>query len=478
MAVESIAKTLGTGSGIDTTALVQSLVDAQFELKTQQFTSREEKLTAQISAAATHKSNITSFATALASLTRGGTLATQPSSSNAAIVGVTRLSGADLTALNAKIEVRQLAAAHSVATAPVADLEAAVGQGTLTLSFGTATVADGAMTGFTPGSAAPVAIAIDQSNSSLEGIAAAIDAAKAGVTATILSDAGGSRLVIKGASGEARAFTLDVAETPGQEGLSALAIGVGAAGTTIGSAAADAIVAVDGVALRRDSNSISDLVPGVRLDLASAQPGTVVTIGKTLPTSALIQAAQDFVATYNEMYTALDADLDPVGGTLRSDTAAKALKRQMQQLSVAPLVAASGSAPTTLAEIGVRTERDGTLSVDTATLTRALVNYPDAVEKMFAEPVGDATTGNGLTAALNAIASAASDTTRGLGASESNYTKAKSTLDLDKEKALASAEAMRTRLTSQFATMDAKVAAYKSTMSFLESQIEAWNSKG
>ncbi|MDK2767802.1 MAG: flagellar filament capping protein FliD [Sphingomonas sp.] len=475
MAIESIAKTIGTGSGIDTTALVQSLVDAQFELKNAALTKREETLTAQITAAATHKSNITGFATALANLTRGGTLATQPTTSHSSILGVTRLSGANLATLNAKVEVRQLAAPQSAASAAVTDRTAAIGQGTLTLTFGTATVADGAMAGFTAGSAAPVAITIGPDNSSLDGIAAAINAAKAGITASVVTDSGGARLVVKGASGEARAFTLTATETAGHEGLAALNVGIGATGTTIGSAAADAIVAVDGIALRRDGNSISDLVPGVRLDLSSAQPGTIVTIGKAAPTSALLQAAQDFVATYNEVFSALNKDLDPLDGALRGDAAAKAVKRQLQQITIAQVATGAAGEPTTLAQIGIRTERDGTLSVDTAALSRALVDYPEAVERLFAEPVGTNATGNGIAGALNAISATAASTTRGLGASEASYTRAKADLDEDKADVLAKVEDTRTRMTRQFASMDAKVAVYKSTMSFLESQVEAWN---
>lgn len=477
MAVESITKTLGGGSGIDTTALVQSLVDAQFENRNAALTRRDETLTAQISAAATHKSNLTSFAGALTTLSRSGTLATQPTSSNPGLVTVSRLAGADLATLNAKIEVRQLAAPQTASATPVADKTAAVGQGTLTLTFGTATVTDGAMTGFTPGAGTPVAITIGADNSSLEGIAGAINAANAGVTASVLTDSAGSRLVVKGASGEARAFTLTATETAGHEGLATLNIGVGATGTAIGSTAADAIVAIDGVALKRDSNSVADLIPGVKLDLVSAQVGTVVNIGKTFPTSALMQAVSDFVDTYNEVFTALRTDLDPVTGALRQDVAAKALKRQLQQLTLTPIAAGTDGAPTTLSQIGIRTNRDGTIALDSGALSKALVNHPQAVEKMFAQPSGSATAANGLAAALGSIATAAASTSRGLGASEANYTKSKADIAEDKSEALAKAEALRARMTRQFASMDAKVAAYKSTMTFLEGQIDAWNSK-
>ncbi|MEG3181786.1 flagellar filament capping protein FliD [Sphingomonas sp. LT1P40] len=478
MAVESIAKTIGTGSGIDTTALVSQLVEAQFEVKNATLTRREEALTVQISAAATHKSNITTFASALSTLSRSGSLATQPTTSNSAILNVSRLSGASLTNLNARVEVRQLAAPQTAAATPVADKTAAVGRGTLTLTFGTATVTGGSMTAFTPGSGTPVTIAIGENNSSLDGIVAAINTANAGVTASILTDAAGSRLVVKSGTGETRAFTLTATETAGHEGLAALNIGIGATGTTIGSTAADAIVAIDGVQLRRDSNSISDLVPGVKLDLASAQPGTIVNIGKTLPTSALLQSVQDFVDTYNEVFSALRTDLDPVTGSLRADTAAKTLKRQMQQLTLTPIATAGAAgSPTTLSQIGVKTNRDGSLTLDTTALTKALVNHPDAVEKMFAQPSGASTTSNGLSAALDLISGAASSATRGLGASELRYTNAKADIIEDKTEVLEKTEALRTRMTRQFATMDAKVAVYKSTMSFLESQVDAWNSQ-
>ena len=213
----------------------------------------------------------------------------------------------------------------------------------------------------------------------------------------------------------------------------------------------------------------------MKLDLNSAQPGTIVTIGKTLPTTALTNAVQDFIATYNELYTALRTDLNPETGALRTDLAARELRRQLQQLTMAPI---GGGALTKLAEIGVKTNRDGTLMLDNALLTKALVNNPEAVEKMFAEPQGNATTGNGLATALNAIASAATNTQRGLGASEVSYNKAKGELDKDKAEMLAKTEDVRLRMTRQFASMDAKVAVYKKTQDFLKNQIDAWNNRG
>ncbi|MES2986709.1 MAG: flagellar filament capping protein FliD [Pseudomonadota bacterium] len=465
MAIESIAKTLGSGSGIDISALVSSLVDAQYATKQATLDKKSETLTAQISAAATLKSNIATFDSSLKTLINGGSLSTQATSSNTAIVKASALPGASVAGFTGNIEVRALAAAQVTSSGLIADKNAAIGSGSLRLTFGTGTVTDGAMTGFAAGSAAPIDITIP-ANSSLQDIATAINAKKAGATASILTDSSGSRLVLKGNTGEAQAFTLDATGSPG---LDALEVGVGASGTTIGSAAQDAVVAVDGVAVKRSTNTIGDLFVGVKLELQSASVGTKVTLGTQTPTQALGQAVNDFVDTYNELMTSLKEATDPVNGPLKSDNAARTLLRSLKSMTTATL--ASGLAagePTSLAGIGVATQRDGTLKVDTATLGTALINHGGAIEAMFKN-------GTGLSAALGAVSSSASSRDYGLGASETRYNAQKSDLAETKEKALASAESMRTRMTRQFASMDSAVASYKSTQDFLTNQIAAWN---
>ena len=82
---DSIAVTLGAGSGIDTKALVSSLVNAQFGPKTQALSARKDTLAAQISALSQLRSGLTGFSTALTSLVSGGTLSTQPISSDTSV---------------------------------------------------------------------------------------------------------------------------------------------------------------------------------------------------------------------------------------------------------------------------------------------------------------------------------------------------------------------------------------------------------
>src|SRR4051812_41377448 len=106
---DSIAVTLGAGSGIDTKALVSSLVEAQYGAKTKALTARKDNLTAQISALSQLRSGLTGFSSALTSLISGGTLSTQPISADTSVLNVGLLPGANISGLSAGVEVQKLA---------------------------------------------------------------------------------------------------------------------------------------------------------------------------------------------------------------------------------------------------------------------------------------------------------------------------------------------------------------------------------
>ena len=161
-------------------------------------------------------------------------------------------------------------------------------------------------------------------------------------------------------------------------------------------------------------------------------------------------------------------------GARRGDGGAQAMARALTALVTTQLVPAAGNAPRTLAELGVGTNRDGTLTVNATYLATALTTYPAQVEKIFSSGVG--ATNNGLSAALKAIADSVTSTTTGLGASQQRYAKLKTSLSHEQAKVDSAAETMRTRLTRQFAGMDARVNAYKSVQTFLKNQVAAWNS--
>ncbi|MGC5798572.1 flagellar filament capping protein FliD [Sphingomonas sp. NFX23] len=452
-ATQALLKGLSAGSGVDTGTLVTSLVSAQFAARTAALKTKSDTITAQISGVSTLKSTMTGFSTALANLVKGGSLQTQPASSNAAVLTATAASGAKLSGLSSSITVTRLATgqvARTTTAVAAKDRATSLGTGALTLTIGGKDTK------------------IDVGDGSIDAVAAGINASKTGVTASVVTDAnGGAYLSVKGATGSANAFTLK-----GEKGDALDIGGSTATKTSLVSTAQNAQLTVDGIAVERPSNTVSDLVTGVTLQLNGIST-VPVSLTSTPPTDALTQAVNDVVTTYNEVLKTITEQTDPITGNLRADPAAKSLLRSLQALVSKPLVGgAIAGLPRSLSEIGVATNTDGTLRVDSALLAKQLAANPDTIEAMFA-PSG--TNALGLSATLTALTTSATSTVTGLGASTVRYTAAEADVAKQQDKVTDQSAQLTTRLTQQYASMNSRVSAYKSTQTFLTNQIAAWN---
>lgn len=469
-AAQSLLTSLNSGSGIDSATLVSQLVDAQFAAKRAQLTSKYDTLSAQISGAASLKSTITDFNNALANLVKGGTLASQPVVGTPAVLGATLQTGGKVSGLDTSVTVSQLATAQAATSAKIANpASTTFAAGTLSIQIGTASYdANGAMTGFAGnGAAIDVTVA---ANSSLSDIAKAINAAKTGVTATVVNDGqGGAFLSLKGATGAAQAFT--IASSGGDLSRFELSLPAGGSGMSVTTTPKNAKLTVDGVAVERASNEITDLVAGVKLNL-TATGTTQITASRS--TTALTTGIKDFVDTYNQVLATVKEQTDPINGVLRGDPAARGLLKSLQGLTSKVLLpGAAAGAPSSLAAIGVRTNRDGTLSVDEDAVTNAMTNFPDAVESMFAFDGS-----NGIFGAMQSLQLSATSSVYGLGASTSRYTSQRSDVTEAQGKIADKATVATTRLTQQFASMNARVSAYKATQAYMTQQIDMWTKSG
>ncbi len=475
-AANSILTSLGSGSGVDTDSLVGKLVDAQFAAKRAQITAKSEKLTAQISGAATLKSFVSDFAKAVNTLVSGGTLATQPNGSDSKVAGATAISGAPMSAsASATVKVDKLATVQTVTSSKLGKADA-FGTGTLTLKIGTAAYdANGKMTDLTPGKAddgtdLSFDIAIAPPNDTPAGIAAAINARGTGVTASVITDAdGGAFLSLKGQSGNAQAFSLT--GTGGT--LDTLSVGKDAPATTklaVGGQAGNARLSVDGVAVERPSNEISDLVPGVKLTLAGI--GTM-TLSGTRPDGALTNAVKDFVETFNQLLTEVKTQTNAIDGPLRADPAARQLLRNLQGFASKTLLPdAAGGTPSTLAGIGIRTNKtDGSMEIDDAALTKAMKDTPDAIQAMFTPNSFGAT---GINAAMQSLKLSSGSSLYGLTATDTRLRAAQDDLTKQTSKIDDQSTRFSARLTQQYASMNSRVSAYKATQSFMTQQIDGW----
>lgn len=450
--LSSIANNLGFGSGIDTAGLVADLAAASRTPKVQRFDALTRANQAKVSTLAQARSDLDNFADSLAELTAGGTLRSQPVTSDDSAIAVTSNPGTLLGSYAGEIMVSSLAKAQTIYSGYVGSATDPIGQGGMMLSVG----------------GTNYAVTIGSTNDSLSGLAAAINASGSGVRASVVNDADRYRLVLKGESGAAKAFTL-TADTGAAPGLSQFA----SAAMTIGQSASDAAFTVDGVAYTRATNSFSDVVPGMTISLKKADPLARISITLTRPNEILKQTLGDFVSVFNT----LKNDAQSARLANNGNPALRAFERQLGALIAQPLTGDTNIR--SLSDVGISTNRDGTISLNSAKLAAALRDFPDAVEAIF-NPPRDATrtetTDPGIAIALDALRDAAVGSNGALEQVRSYLQREADNIAKNRERMELREDAYRARLEKQYAGMDARIGALKATQSYLEQQIKLWNS--
>jgi flagellar hook-associated protein 2 len=477
--VDNIVNSLNAGSGIDVKALTDSLVAAERDPRVERLDLRQARVEARISALGQLRSWLDGVVSALDSRIRSGALSGIPAVSDPSVLGFTVTPGT--TVRRQQIEVRALAQAQTLSSAAFADVTAPVGEGSLTFRFGSV-AGTAAATGFSAGTLADLAVRIGPDRNSLTGLRDAINdaAAAAGVAveARILSDSGGARLQIRGASGEAAGFVI---EAGGDPLLNRFAFGVGSAGGLERSqAAADARIALDGLELRRAGNRITDLVPGATLTLTRAAPGQPVAIEAQRDAGELGQAVRDLAQTFNEL-RAFGRELSASGvaggtaGALASDNTTRRVLQRLGGLSSEPLVPASRTQPTRLADIGLSVDRTGTFLVDEARLAKAVSEQPAAVEAIITALTarGSATTPAGP---LRQMAEQFRSVEGRAGAPSALQREARA-IAADRALLEARMDRLRDSYTRQFSELDRAVGQSRQLRTYLQQQIDLWTNR-
>jgi flagellar hook-associated protein 2 len=463
----SIVQTLGAGSGIDMTALAESLATAQFAARIDRNTARAELVERQISEAASLKSMILQLASGVGDRVRTGDLSAQPSISNGSVATVSR--GVASGSGSYTLEVTALASAQTLTSPAYVAATAPTGSGGLTLRFGTI-----AGSIFTEDTAHPAATVTIPSGATLSDVAAAINAANTGVSAYVATGTVGAQLMLKGSEGAANAFVLEATEAVGDEGLADLAWTPATAPARRLASSADAAFKLDGLDMTSASNRINDIVPGLSLALTGTNANAPATIRFSEPTAAVSTFMADLTAALNEVVSELKTQANPQSGDLARDSGARAMKRALGQLAGTAIMSGGAAGqPATLADLGLATNRDGSFRLDGARLAATLKASPAAVAAMF-------TTGiRGVYATLDRISrtlTSASDP-GSLSGSVSRYTALKTRLAAEASELAEAQEEMRARMVSRFAGVDARVGTSRSTLSFLQNQIDAWNAQ-
>jgi flagellar hook-associated protein 2 len=280
--------------------------------------------------------------------------------------------------------ISQLAAAETAQSAGFADADTTVvGTGTLSIQLGSVDGGDNFTAGANP------AIDITITDGTLNGIAATINAADAGVTATVVEDAGSFSLVLTANdTGTESAFEITVSDDDGNDsnnqGLSRLTYDHAAGGRlTQTQAARDAAYTINGVAATSTSNANVTIAPGVTAGFLTTG-ATTITVSQDVEN--VKAAAQNLVDAYNNLVSAT--------GGLPDSALARDIAGGAERILARTFSGASGAG--FLGEIGIGKNADGTLGLDTTVLQNAfngdaagvtsLINEAAKAFDDFAEP--------------------------------------------------------------------------------------------
>ncbi len=385
----------GVGSGLDIEGLVTQLVAAERSPVQNRLNRQEIQLKAKISAFGALKGSLSTFQAALSSLTDAQRfMARKVTLSQPGMLTAT--AGTRATAGSYDVEVSQLAKSHSLASGLYASTADVLGTGTLTFRLGTTDYdpLTDAYNGFTANSGAAMAtVTIDSSNNTVAGVRDAINAASIGVKASIVNDGSGYRLLLtSGATGAQNSLQVSVADGDGNHtdaaGLSTLAFNSAATQMTQTVVARDAALTINGLAVTSGSNTVSNAIDDVVLNLTALTSGSPVSISVAQDNATVKAEVVAFVAAYNSFMETVNSQTaynaaTQVGGALLGDATLRTITRQIREM-VGNAVPGLNGALTSFAAIGIVTESDGKLTLNNARFDSALASDFDGVAALFA----------------------------------------------------------------------------------------------
>ena len=470
----SIISALGAGSGVDFIQLAGDLSDATYAFQRTTLEERNDTLEARISAASLLRSTLTDLASALGDRIRNGDLAPRGTVDNSLVASVSTPVGVNPSGTYS-LEVTQLAQSQTLVSQSYTSGEDLVGEGTLTVRFGT--VSGSTFSEDTNQAALDITV---EATDTLETLATKISSQSGGtLDAYVAEGTGGAQLVVKGQDGAVNGFVLEPTSaatspsaSPGD--LSYLAWSPATDAGELRQTSQDALFSLDTVAMSSASNTVTGLPESMTLELTGTNTGLPTTISFSNDTTAITDVMSDFTAALNDLAQLVNENATPLGGTLGNDAGARELKRDLGRLTSEVVMpnAAEGE-PSTLADLGLSINRDGTFSLDTARLNDTLTASPEATAAMFTTGVfGVFATIDGLARDNTLLSDPGS-----LGGSISRYEDQIERND-DRLERIADQQAnLRERLTRDLIRAERDIAASQSTLSFLEQQIDAFNNQ-
>ncbi len=388
---------LGVGSGLDLSGLVENLLAAEREPIENSLNRQEAKLVSDLSGVGLMKASLSGFQSSLGGLSTAASFSTRSiNNGNINALSVSANNGAE--AGNYNINVNTLANSQSLASTAFNSVTDIVGTGTIQIRFGTIT-GPGFASFAVNANQAIQNITIDSSNNTLVGLKDYINNGAFGVTAAIINDGSGYRITLTSDdTGVANALEISITDTGDANntdtaGLSALAYNASATNLTETQVATDASISVNGLAISSATNTLNEVIEGVTLNLLGTTASTfALTISES--TDQLKSSIRDMVGAYNDMIVSLN-DLSSAGspttqaGILFGDASLRNFTNGLFREMTSTVDGLSGNI-SALSNIGITTQSDGTLAVDEGRFGSVIDANPTDTVALFA-PLGQAT---------------------------------------------------------------------------------------
>jgi len=411
----------GLGSGLDVTSIISQLMTIEKQPLIA-LNKEESSINAKISSFGKIQNTLATLRDKSAAFNStelwGNTSTTL---SDASVATVTSISGKSGATGSYSLQVDALASAQTVSSTAFASSASQLSEGTLTIDIGSWT-GGAPPTAFTSKTGTSgITISIGSGDVSLGSIRDKINAAAAGVTAGIVTDASGSRLTLRStATGAENAFRVSVNETNDDgnaaTGLSALAFDATsmASPMALSQRARNASAVVNGISVTSASNTLDGVVEGVsiKLNKTTTSPIEMTVAADFTDVKAKIN---DFMSAYNGMVDQIKTETKydaatKTAGKLQSDRTAIGLLNKMQSLLHDSFTGTGSGSLSRLSDIGLSLNATGRLELKSSKLDDALANPSQVKALLNGGSTGDSTAMTGFAKRFRAFADAAQGT--------------------------------------------------------------------
>lgn len=355
----------GLATGLETSSIIEQLMEIERTPITRLETD-QTWLNNRLDAYKELDTKLKSFADKIKNLNFSSTLLQRTAKQSSSEYLSASVNSKAITGASYQVEVQSLAQVQkSVSVAGYANKTSSIfGTGTLNLTIGTT-------------NAITHPINITAENNSLEGMVKAINQADLGVSAAIINTGDAAapyRLMLTGED-VATDFSLDASGLSGTK-------------PTFGDPvqyASDAELLIDGIPIKSSSNTLTEAIPGVTLDLLKAEVGKTTTLNISVDKESIESSISAFAEGYNEVISFITSQSSIDGseaGVLGGDASINAVKRRLQNM-LTESTANSGMFKT-ISQLGFETQKDGTLKLNDTTLTKAINTNLDDIATLLA----------------------------------------------------------------------------------------------